>query len=156
MEIKTKINKWDLIKTKKICTTKEGKRTPLRMGENNSKQNNWQIINLQIYKQLMQLNTRKTSNPIKKWAEDLNRHFSKDIQIANNTWKNAQYHSLLEKCKSKPQWGTTSHWSECPSSKSLQTINAGEGVEKRKTSYTVGANENYIAGYCGDSFKNWE
>ena len=37
------------------------------------------------------------NNPIKKLEKDLNRHFSKDIQIANKPWKDAQYFSLLEK-----------------------------------------------------------
>ena len=47
-----------------------------------------------------------------------------------NTWKDAQHHSLLDKWKSKLQWDITSYHSEWPSLKSLQTINAGEGVEK--------------------------
>ena len=54
---------------------------------------------------------------------------------------------LLEKYKSKLQWGITSHWSELPSSKSLQTTNAGEGMEKREPFYIVGGKVNCCSHY---------
>ena len=67
--------------------------------------------------------------------------------MASKTWKGAQHRSLLEKCTSKLQWRITSHRSEWPSSKNLQTINAGEGVEKREPSCTIGGNVNWWSHY---------
>ena len=55
--------------------------------------------------------------------------------------------SLLEKHKSKLQWDITSHQSGWPSLKSLQTINAGEGVKKREPSCTVSGNVNWYSHY---------
>ena len=87
MEIKAKINKWDLIKLKSFCTTKETiskvKRQPSEWEKIIANETTDKELISKIYKQLMQLNTRKTDNQIKKWVEDLNRHLSKeDIHTA--------------------------------------------------------------------------
>ena len=92
MEIKNKVNKWDLIKLKIFCTEKETiskmKRHPSQWEKIITNETIDKGLIPKIYKQLIQLNIRKTNNPIKKWEKYLNRHFSKeDIQMANKHMK---------------------------------------------------------------------
>ena len=82
MKIKTKVNKWDLIKLKSFCTAKETiskvKRQPLEWEKIIANGTTDKELISKIYKQLMQLNARKSNNPIEKVGKDLNRHFSKE------------------------------------------------------------------------------
>ena len=80
MEIKTKVKKWDLIKS--FCISKETiskvKRQPSECEKIIANEAADKELISKIHKQFMQLNTRKTNNTMRKWAKDLNRHFSKE------------------------------------------------------------------------------
>ena len=110
-----------------------------------------------ISKKLIQLNARKTNNPINKWGKDLNRHFSKkDIQMANKHMKRC---SLLEKCKSKLQRYHLTLIRMTIIKKSTNNKCWRGCGEKGTLFYTVGWNANLYSHYgeqCGDSLRNWE
>ena len=85
MEIKAKLNKWDLMKFKHFCTTKETiskvKRQPSEWEKIIANKTTDKELILKIYKQLLQLNFRNISDPVKKWAKEPKQTFLKRRHI---------------------------------------------------------------------------
>ena len=129
------------MKLKSFCTAKEiinnTKRQPSEWEKIFANEATDKGLISKIYKQLMQLNIKKINSGIQKWTKDLSRHFSKeDIQIANKHIKGWSTSLIIREMQIK----TT--MVRMTIIKNPQTINAGQGVEKKGPSCTVGGNVN--------------
>ena len=113
------------------------------MKENICKWYDWQGLNFQNIQRACTTQQQKQKTQFKteqKTYIDISPN--KKYRWPIGTWKDAQ------QWKSKLQWAITSKQSEWPSSKSLQIINAGEGVKKKEPSYTDGGNGNWCSHFA--------
>ena len=159
LEIKAKINKWDLINLKSFCTSKETiskvKRQPSEWEKIIANETTDKELISIIYKQL---NSRKINDPIKKWAKELNRHFSKeDIQMANKHMKRCSTSLIIKEMKTKTTMKCHLTLVRMAIIKKSTNNKCWRGCgEKGTLISTVDGNANWYSHYgeqCGDSLK---
>ena len=101
-----KMNYWDLIKIKSFCTAKETiSKTKRQLTEREqifAKDISDKGLISKIYKELINVNTQKPNHLVKKWAKNMNRHFSKeDIHMANRPMKKCLTSLIIREIKIK-------------------------------------------------------
>ena len=139
---KAEVIKWDYIKLKSFCIAKE---TINRLKRQHTE---WEKIFTnhvsdkglisKIYKELIQLNSKKANNPVKEWAKDLNRLFSED----DNTYMKICSTSIIiteMQIKTAVRY-IISHLLRWPLSKRQEITNVSKDTEKRELLYTIGGN----------------
>uniref|UniRef100_A0A4X1VBP5 Uncharacterized protein n=1 Tax=Sus scrofa TaxID=9823 RepID=A0A4X1VBP5_PIG len=148
LEIKTKVNKWELFKLTSFFIAKE----TLKKKKNSTE---WEKIVTndttdkgvlsKIYNNSKKKKKKANNHPTENWEKDLNRHFFKeDTWMARRHMKKCSTPLIIREKQIKTIMRYYLTQSEWPSLTSLQITNAGEGVEKRELSYSVSGNTSLV------------